>query len=90
MNATLNQKASIILSSISFVPIALPLAYLFSFHFKMGISGIWLGLGISLAFLAIAFNLVIVRVNWEILIEKIRKRTRQEKQQKKKFITDAQ
>ena len=76
MNATLNQKASIILGFISCFLIGLPLAYLLSFPCEMGVNGIWLGHSQALIFLTLSFNIIIARVNYEKLVEKIRERAR--------------
>ena len=86
INATLNQRTSIILNFIAFFIIGLPLACLYAFHYQMELGGIWFGYAHAQVFLAISFNIIIARVNWTKLVATIQERSRQEKKQREQTI----
>ena len=56
-----------------------PCAYLFAFHFDMGIVGIWTGVPIGSMFTALSFAIILIRINWKDLAQIVQERIQNEK-----------
>ncbi|KAH3679915.1 hypothetical protein WICMUC_000658 [Wickerhamomyces mucosus] len=72
------QKVGSIFNVIAYYVIALPLAYILSFKYGFEISGLWMGLGAGILFLAVAEVVCVIRTNWKEVIEETQKREEDE------------
>ena len=62
------QKIGGILNLISYYLIALPVAFLCAFYFKLGLLGLWIGMIIALFFISVSQYYFVATSNWEAVI----------------------
>ena len=53
--------------------VALPTSFLASFHFDLGLKGLWLGYGLSAMTLACFYSIVIYRLDWAAIAQQAAK-----------------
>ena len=65
------QKIGGILNLLLYYLVALPLAFLFAFHFKLELYGLWLGMIIALVFVPLSQTYFVYASDWDSIILKI-------------------
>jgi MATE family multidrug resistance protein len=72
------QKIGSYLNVFAYYVIALPLAFILAFNFKLEISGLWLGLGTGIFVLAFSETFLVAKSNWVEIIEASEARNHEE------------
>jgi len=66
------------LNVFAYYVVALPASYLLAFHFKLEITGLWLGLAIGVSILGISETICVIRSNWDQIIKEAMERNEEE------------
>ena len=78
LKGTGQQGKGAIFTSVAYLLVGVPMAYFFTFHAGMGLSGIWLGPTHANVFLAICYNVFISNIDWKALILEAKERVKLE------------
>ncbi|ODV98337.1 hypothetical protein PACTADRAFT_48117 [Pachysolen tannophilus NRRL Y-2460] len=68
------QKIGGTVNLISYYIIGLPVSYILTFHYGLGLYGLWLGTGLALFIIGVVQSFCILTADWDLLVREARRR----------------